>query len=347
MRVPVLVFGIAWILILSGSIGVVGAVSGDGMLQGQSANEQIEQTITINVSENGNADVRISQRLPAETDAQQAAFDQLANEFERGEHDIGGTAIIRIVEEVDQDLDRTMDVRNEQRVTNRSNGVGTLTHTFVWTNFANVSEDRITIGDAFRVDGTNWLGSLEAGQQLTITVPDGYAITSSPQGHEDNRITWMGPETFTAGDIEITLERTAFGPFLEESTAIMVALLVGAIVITGLWTYRRRQRSTTPAETTTTPQPSTSTETTADEPPAENEAPVDPELLSDEERVTRLLEKNDGRMKQAMIVEETGWSSAKVSQLLSKMEEDGQINKLRIGRENLISLPEENVTEFD
>ena len=69
--------------------------------------------------------------------------------------------------------------------------------------------------------------------------------------------------------------------------------------------------------------------------------PVDEELLSDEERVKRLLERNDGRMKQARIVEETGWSNAKVSQLLSSMADDDQIEKLRIGRENLISFPGE------
>ncbi|MEF8882347.1 MAG: helix-turn-helix domain-containing protein, partial [Halapricum sp.] len=54
-----------------------------------------------------------------------------------------------------------------------------------------------------------------------------------------------------------------------------------------------------------------------------------------------LLADNDGRMKQANIVEETGWSNAKVSQLLSSMDEDGRIEKLRIGRENLISFPDD------
>lgn len=62
-------------------------------------------------------------------------------------------------------------------------------------------------------------------------------------------------------------------------------------------------------------------------------------LLSDEERVERLLEANGGRMRQATIVSETGWSDAKVSQLLSSMAEEGRIEKLRLGRENLISLP--------
>jgi uncharacterized membrane protein len=74
---------------------------------------------------------------------------------------------------------------------------------------------------------------------------------------------------------------------------------------------------------------------------------VDETLLSDEERVEHLLEENGSRMKQASIVKETGWSNAKVSQLLSSMEEEGRIDKLRIGRENLISFPDEDVTDFD
>jgi len=64
-------------------------------------------------------------------------------------------------------------------------------------------------------------------------------------------------------------------------------------------------------------------------------------LLSDEERVLALLRENGGRMKQADIVDATDWSNAKVSQLLSGMADDGAVEKLRIGRENLITLPEE------
>jgi len=64
-------------------------------------------------------------------------------------------------------------------------------------------------------------------------------------------------------------------------------------------------------------------------------------LLSDEEQVLALLRDNGGRMKQAEIVDATDWSNAKVSQLLSGMAEGGAIEKLRIGRENLITLPEE------
>jgi hypothetical protein len=78
----------------------------------------------------------------------------------------------------------------------------------------------------------------------------------------------------------------------------------------------------------------------------EEDDEIDEALLSDEERVLRLVEGNGGRMKQANIVTETGWSNAKVSQLLSGMHEDEEIQKLRIGRENLIALPDENVADF-
>ncbi|MFB6297222.1 MAG: helix-turn-helix transcriptional regulator [Salinirussus sp.] len=64
----------------------------------------------------------------------------------------------------------------------------------------------------------------------------------------------------------------------------------------------------------------------------------DEQLLSDEDRVVQLLEQRGGRMKQVEIVEETEWSKSKVSMLLSDMAEAGQISKLRLGRENIISL---------
>ena len=94
--------------------------------------------------------------------------------------------------------------------------------------------------------------------------------------------------------------------------------------------------------------PATGPETTSAQGTADTEADddgIDEELLSDEERVERLLERNGGRMKQADIVDETGWSNAKVSQLLSAMDEEDRVDKLRIGRENLISFPDVNVTE--
>ncbi|CCQ36751.1 probable transmembrane glycoprotein / HTH domain protein [Natronomonas moolapensis 8.8.11] len=75
-------------------------------------------------------------------------------------------------------------------------------------------------------------------------------------------------------------------------------------------------------------------ETDTNVPPAVSEA----ELRSDEELVVDLLEDHGGRMKQVDIVDGTEWSKSKVSMLLSEMEDDGVISKLRVGRENIVSL---------
>ena len=128
------------------------------------------------------------------------------------------------------------------------------------------------------------------------------------------------------------------------------AVVLGAgVVIVGVYTWTRggpdddsapRTPEATDADTDAESTSVSERSRSAAEPEAAGSESSGVELLSDEERVERLLERNDGRMKQASIVDETGWSNAKVSQLLSSMDDTGRIEKLRIGRENLISLPD-------
>lgn len=63
------------------------------------------------------------------------------------------------------------------------------------------------------------------------------------------------------------------------------------------------------------------------------------EFVTDQEKIRQLVTENGGRMKQSRIVESVDWSKAKVSRLLAELEDDGQITKLRLGRENLVCLP--------
>jgi uncharacterized membrane protein len=108
----------------------------------------------------------------------------------------------------------------------------------------------------------------------------------------------------------------------------------------GAETATESERSAGTESSTAEAETSTETDTATESTTAEEDDGVDMELLSDEERVEHLLEQNGGRMRQADIVSETGWSDAKVSQLLSAMAEEDRIDKLRLGRENLISFPE-------
>jgi uncharacterized membrane protein len=65
--------------------------------------------------------------------------------------------------------------------------------------------------------------------------------------------------------------------------------------------------------------------------------------LSEEEQfVVDLLRRNEGRVRQSNIVEASDWSKSKVSRLLSAMEAEGYIEKVAVGRENIIVLSGED-----
>jgi hypothetical protein len=67
-----------------------------------------------------------------------------------------------------------------------------------------------------------------------------------------------------------------------------------------------------------------------------------PELLSNEERVLRLLRENGGRMKQQDVVSELGWTEAKTSQVVGGLRDAGDLDSFRLGRENVLTLPEDD-----
>lgn len=114
--------------------------------------------------------------------------------------------------------------------------------------------------------------------------------------------------------------------------ALVVGLLGGMLAGMALTQFREPDGSEAPTAARSHAASMAPIET-----PSPDEAFDDP-ALTDEERIVRLLASNDGRMKQTRIVEETGWSKAKVSRLLSGMAEDGEITKLTVGRENIIFL---------
>lgn len=60
--------------------------------------------------------------------------------------------------------------------------------------------------------------------------------------------------------------------------------------------------------------------------------------LTDEDRVRKALAENGGRMRQSDIAETLEWSASKTSRVLSAMTDDGTVEKLRVGRQNVIDL---------
>jgi hypothetical protein len=65
-----------------------------------------------------------------------------------------------------------------------------------------------------------------------------------------------------------------------------------------------------------------------------------PKAMTDEERVHAVVDDHGGQVRQSVIVSETDWSKSKVSRVLSRMAEDGTIEKIPIGRENVVAHPD-------
>ncbi|UIP00717.1 hypothetical protein Hbl1158_05000 [Halobaculum sp. CBA1158] len=281
-------------------------------------------------------------------------------------------------------VDREMAIERANRSARITNSSGVLVLQFTWTEFLAEEDDgALALGDAFRTanNGT-WFGSLSASQRLVIEPPEGYEVSDVSNGFSysisDRRIVAEGPQTFEAGDIGVTYEP---GATTDEGidTSLLAGVIVALLVVVAVLSYRRSDGALadvadayaadeSPNDAARGAEPRTGeaderasgaatssdagagTEDGSVDPRDSEEAAVGPteeelELLSDEERVERLLERHGGRMRQATIVSETAWSDAKVSQLLSAMADEGRVEKLRLGRENLISLADDDGDE--
>ncbi len=321
-----------------------------------------ETSIVVQLRKNRNARWTVELRYPLETDADRAAFQQVEREYEAGSGSVGiGPTVFRAAADgASKVADREMQIRNVNRTGEVASGTGVLRLTFTWTNFlGNGRNETLVLRDAFLTPGNQtWLRSLEGDQELVVRTPPGYFISTNPGlPQRSDSLIIDGPRRFEEpGALTIEYRPLDRPPVPWELIIGGAVVAVVAIALVGGFLYFRRDGSDdreTPAATTDrggdddddrVANSARSGAATADARESADDG-VDTSLLSDEERVEHLLERNGGRMKQANIVRETGWSDAKVSQLLSSMAEDGRVEKLRLGRENLISLPDADGNE--
>jgi hypothetical protein len=331
----------------------------------EEAEEGITQTIAIEIDAEGDAAFTISTQFFLESADERAAFERLATDFEEGDAGPSVEPFEEVAEAADEESDREMEIENVTRhsdVENDSedgvNATGTLSLEFTWTEFAEVEDEGgLSVGDVFVIDDETWLPTLTEDQRLEIAAPDGYAVSSAPTSVSNGVLVWEGPHSFEASDFEDEPIIYAPGGGLGAAggiTPLTVAFAGVLLLVVGLLAFvvfGDRETGDLPVVGTLAGGATTAAGAGEGEGGRSSPDPDDPfagvneELLSDEERVIRLLRANDGRMKQAMIVRETQWSNAKVSQLLSSMADDGEIDKLRIGRENLITLRGEGSDE--
>jgi hypothetical protein len=326
--------------------------------------------ITVQIQPDGDARWNVSTSYVLRTENDTRAFQRLAEQFKAQETDSAFSVDVfrAVVPEVSESVNRSMAIRNVQRrattIEGANNSTGVLSLQFTWTNFSQVTNETVVV-DAFT---GSWFGSLQSGQTLTIRPPEGYdtqSVQPGPSSITDGAYRWQGPRSFSEGQPTATFTAAPDnGGVAGFSPMMLLGVGAGALLFGGIavWLYNRSGLGDVGwfggAEDTDDDSPDSGTGASSDESGGSSGAgagatagggdggsTASPELLSDEERVEQLLREHDGRMKQSKIVEETRWSNAKVSQLLSSMEEAGRVEKLRIGRENLISLPGEGVED--
>jgi hypothetical protein len=375
-RVALFIFALALALLAAGSVvapaaagpeaqsvGSHGHVAGTNPADAQAveADDETETVFRVELRPDGDARWTITRNFSVADEDDRSAFEQLAAEWQAGGSSETMRSLRRASAEASVATGREMSITDVQRSHEVYNDTGQLVVTFTWTNFSRTTGDRLHVDDVFNTTRGTWFKGLEATQALVVVPPDNHSLVNAgPAGYKvsEGTLRWDGELTFEPGDLSVTYREVPD----DDPPFAMLALVIGGFGVVAALAYAISKGGfSVPVSTTgdgsdddhdeepAAPQgtadggdagaPATAGTETGDD------AVVDVDLLSDEERIERLLDRNGGRMKQANIVKETGWSNAKVSQLLSSMDDADRIDKLRIGRENLISFPDEDVTD--
>ena len=357
-------FAVVALALSAVSAGV--AVQGGPGPVGQAGIDADSTTLAAAVGPDGDADWRVTYRIELDDENATDAFESLRQDIEANRSRFVATFRDRIeatAASAENATGREMSVGNfSVEVETRAQPdttFGVVTYRFEWDGFAATDGDRVAAGDA--LDGL----ILDSGTALRVAWPDGYGVTDVTPGsteRTDGAVVWRGPADFESGEPRVTVQQgvgptptqTAspggggnvgpgdgdgtdgtLGGLLPVAALLLVAGVAGSVLLA-------RRRGAGPAGTG---EGSDGTRNDADGPEVgaaggDTSATPPEELLSNEERVLRLLEETGGRMKQQEVAEELDWTAAKTSQVVGDLRDDGELDSFRLGRENVLTLPD-------
>jgi hypothetical protein len=340
-----------------------------------------DNTITrIGIASNGAATWEITLRTRLKNDSDVAEYERFQERFRSNRSRYLDpfaermTGVVRAANGSSERKMRGTEFAAETNIQEVPRRWGVVTFRFTWTGFAETEGDAILVGDVF--DGGFFIGDDDA---LAIAVPDGYAIADvspTPDEADGGVVEWGGREDFGDGRPSLRAVPATTGDgggsadegngVLGGGTLPLVALgvaLLAALAALGVRSGRFGRDGDAHASgdsetadvgakvsddgesgTADAKQPAGESAGTRSERsvgPAES-TESDPALLTDEDRVERTLRDAGGRMKQSDVVDALGWSKSKTSRVLSRMSDDGDVEKLRIGRENVIDLGDDD-----
>lgn len=316
--------------------------------------------LIVSVNENGSATWTVQYWTRLDDENTTAAFESLQQDIEANPSNFSDRFATRMrstVDAAENATDREMnasdfDVRAETRTPPE---YGVVVYTFHWEGFAAADGDTLRVGDA--IEGL----FLDQRTRLVVEWPATYAttdVTPTPDERRSNAVVWRGAETsFVSGEPSIVLQPASTvttsaagggdgGTASPESNgggAMLPLLGVGFLfVVAAAWRYRDRLGggATVSAPTSDAGGDAGPDGAAADTSATDAEARED--LLSNEERVLRFVREQGGRVKQQEIVEAFDWTEARTSQIVRDLRDDGSLEGFRLGRENVLKLPDQD-----
>ena len=218
---------------------------------------------------------------------------------------------------------------------------GVVSFSFRWSEFAATDREALVVGDVFQ--GGFFLAENDS---MVVAGPEDYEVaetTPTADDAEGGAVTWTGRRDFSDGRPRVRFEPDGSDPTSADAlpwTPLAVAGLGVAGV--GAWLYRRRDPDGSAGGGESAGSAEGSTDSGAAGQSTDG-VPSDPDaaVLTDAERVEALLAEGSGRMRQADVADALDWSASKTSRVVGDMAEEGRVEKLRVGRENVVELGED------
>ena len=312
--------------------------------------------IDVAIAENGTAQVTTDYQFYLDDNGSMAEWESLADNISTNTAwyvDTERRGWNETVTKGENATDREMNISNvsiETDTASQPEAIGHAEVTFQWSDFARVELNRIEAGAAlsgFTLSNETTL-RFRWPEAYTIYESDGEPqVTPSPDERSDRSVLWEGETNFADDQPRLVLVESGGssaaqpqadgGPPMPWVVVVLVLALLAAAGIAG-W-LRSHNRPRGGAADTTDVAWRTDGSSAADSNAVETPPP---ELLSNEERVLRLLERRGGRIKQQEVVSELDWTEAKTSQVVGELRDGDEIEVFRIGRENVLALPDDD-----
>ncbi|XHH09770.1 MAG: helix-turn-helix transcriptional regulator [Candidatus Bathyarchaeia archaeon] len=202
----------------------------------------------------------------------------------------------------------------------------TTEYMFKWQNFTVTQNGEETFGDVFSVTG--FFMQLYGEASLQITYPPSLMVKSvtpepNSQDAEAGTLRWYRTQDLENNPVKIVLTQNENTPTIGSQRPLLLLAVssVGVAVILGgsfLVLKRRRQ----PRQVSTVSGAATVV------------------VQSEEDKILNLLRSAKGSMRQSDITEQCRFSKAKTSQLLTALEKNGAVTRLKSGRDKIVTLNE-------